>query len=951
MRRMGKHRLASLDWENCVTSAFDAPHASNADELAVLALRQSLEGENQAIYDYQNWVNQLPEGHPVREGLVDIMREERAHVGELQQMLELMDLAESDDFEGGVEEVGAPRTGGRFIPYGSAHGKIVDDVMRRGGFDCTVHNLGSVEYDGPARDGELAIYGLEAPSIGYIDGWPVSLHFGLRCVSAVNIVDAVEQMNDKLRRGGMGGNYSIKLSGRNGGRVKRAQTVWNEYPVRLPRDRSQWDVNGSYADPQYDRAVNTEYSYVDGNGIRYTILEESQNGGEGRFDLSYRPSSSIDRSSYFANSFESAVETLERHTNEYIEASIRNNDPTYRGEQYLGSKAGSGRRRASQNAKKNGGMMNRKRRFAEFHGDITDVMANIERMIGQCDSIEEAKEVVDQELNGIGGEDLEPLYQDYGAEDFFSLVDAIAEKLWTGKAEARRKARAIRAAYRRNASRTAPAKRVKRAQEADAILWADDGRDGMEAELSDGRSVAAFETSDGDYCWELYFPNGDYEDGDRHYYSIEDAMSAVEKKYNLYRMASRRKRVRAMRSSGKRVRTAAPHIELSGGGKVYLSSTSDYDPDAAHVYFVESNGETHSDDVWNFGVNDLIGAVTEYVQQYVTLSDSDLDAIDQLVNNHYDNMFGAPGYGSYDKVFSNRKPVRAMRRRATGSPDEMGGGTNVVGPLKNDNSNLSDDLSLDAPLNDGADADNADYQPDKAREKAMEARRRRRAMRKRAASLAAESLAEDIVNDGPYADEGELYDAIMDAVESSLVYGYDVWRIAREYCSDGDIAELFETEYADDVYDEVYKHDMSELVQGGEGEVEARKRRARKAKKPTRQSFRKRAQEADDEREDTPEFVDETGDDEDEDDEEEPEAEEAPEPEDDDEEREARRAAVRKAMKAARGKVQKGARRVDEPEKNGPKMRQPVRVQKRSSSAAGVARKQAASYDDSCLFM
>ena len=93
--------------------AFDAPHASNADELAVLALRQSLEGENQAIYDYQNWVNQLPEGHPVREGLVDIMREERAHVGELQQMLFDMGFDEENDFEDGRVEVdtGDERTG------------------------------------------------------------------------------------------------------------------------------------------------------------------------------------------------------------------------------------------------------------------------------------------------------------------------------------------------------------------------------------------------------------------------------------------------------------------------------------------------------------------------------------------------------------------------------------------------------------------------------------------------------------------------------------------------------------------------------------------------------------------------------------------------------------------------------------------------------------------------
>ena len=428
-------------------------------------------------------------------------------------------------------------------------------------------------------------------------------------------------------------------------------------------------------------------------------------------------------------------------------------------------------------------------------------------------------------------------------------------------------------------------------------------------------------------------------------------------------------------------------------------------------------------------------------------------------------------FNMYVKRNANNGRRANLRRRATGSPDEMGGGTNVVGPLKNDNRNLSDDLSLDTPLNDGADADNADYQPDKARERAMEARRRRRAMRTRAgsqshiyeivnvveadapydsdddlqeaidsaidnafiytqdvfeiaadyvsdrdiipmfidefyedvvsqidrsslvkdededyniyacrktngrkrggmyvkrsagknrrvkkasmrrtASWAAESLAEDIVNDGPYADEDELYDAIMDAIDSSLIYSSDVWRIAQEYCSDGDIAELFETDYADDVYNEVYKHDMSELIKGGEGEVEARRRRARKAKRPTRQSFRKRAQEADeDEDGDLPEFLEE-GDGDDEGDEEEPEEEpEDEEPaEEPEEDREARRAAVRKAMKAARGKVQKGARRIDEPEKNRPQMRQPVRVQKRSANVAG---KPSATYDDTCLFM
>lgn len=193
--------------------AFDAPHASNADELAVLALRQSLEGENQAIYDYQNWVNQLPEGHPVREGLVDIMREERAHVGELQQMLFDMGFDEESDFEGGRVEVdtGGERTGSKFISYGSVSGRVVND-LRSKGFGCVIYNLGSAEYDGPSRDGELTLYGLEAPGIGYVDGWPISSQYGLRCVSAYNIIDAVEEMNDKLRRSGVCRHYSIRVA-------------------------------------------------------------------------------------------------------------------------------------------------------------------------------------------------------------------------------------------------------------------------------------------------------------------------------------------------------------------------------------------------------------------------------------------------------------------------------------------------------------------------------------------------------------------------------------------------------------------------------------------------------------------------------------------------------------------------------------------------------------------
>lgn len=135
--------------------AFDAPHASSADELAVLALRQSLEGENQAVYDYQNWVNQLPEGHPVREGLIDIMREERAHVGELQQMLFDMGFGEEDDFEGGRREVSASahsetgKTAGSGYAFDKREGKAqmrfaytVKDNVTKEVYDCeTVGDL------------------------------------------------------------------------------------------------------------------------------------------------------------------------------------------------------------------------------------------------------------------------------------------------------------------------------------------------------------------------------------------------------------------------------------------------------------------------------------------------------------------------------------------------------------------------------------------------------------------------------------------------------------------------------------------------------------------------------------------------------------------------------------------------------------------------------------------
>ena len=124
----------------------------------------------------------------------------------------------------------------------------------------------------------------------------------------------------------------------------------------------------------------------------------------------------------------------------------------------------------------------------------------------------------------------------------------------------------------------------------------------------------------------------------------------------------------------------------------------------------------------------------------------------------------------------------------------------------------------------------------------------------------------------------------------------------------------------------------------------------RKPARQTRRSFCKSAQEADEDKaDDLPEFLEEEGDDEDDDEPEEESEDDDEEPAEEPEDREARRAAVRKAMKAARSKAQKrSAAKADEPEKNRPQMRQPVRVQKRSANVAG---KPSATYDDTCLFM
>ena len=88
-----------------------AQETTVGDDPRRAALRQSLEGENKAIYDYQNWIDQLPDGDDVRIQLESIRDEEQAHIGELSQLLFELYPDEKNNFSDGQSEVTSTKNG------------------------------------------------------------------------------------------------------------------------------------------------------------------------------------------------------------------------------------------------------------------------------------------------------------------------------------------------------------------------------------------------------------------------------------------------------------------------------------------------------------------------------------------------------------------------------------------------------------------------------------------------------------------------------------------------------------------------------------------------------------------------------------------------------------------------------------------------------------------------
>lgn len=99
------------DWDVRIGSIL-AKVAQNVDlkdlsemELKKMAIRDNIKAENDAIMMYSKYIDLLPAGDPVRNGLEDIRDEERAHTGELHQLLVSLDPEEQFDFDEGVAEV------------------------------------------------------------------------------------------------------------------------------------------------------------------------------------------------------------------------------------------------------------------------------------------------------------------------------------------------------------------------------------------------------------------------------------------------------------------------------------------------------------------------------------------------------------------------------------------------------------------------------------------------------------------------------------------------------------------------------------------------------------------------------------------------------------------------------------------------------------------------------
>lgn len=81
------------------------------EQIEVAAIRENMKLENDAILAYDRYINALPISSKVRQGLSEIRDEEKAHIGELQQLLENEDPGEARIMEEGRGEVGSFKSG------------------------------------------------------------------------------------------------------------------------------------------------------------------------------------------------------------------------------------------------------------------------------------------------------------------------------------------------------------------------------------------------------------------------------------------------------------------------------------------------------------------------------------------------------------------------------------------------------------------------------------------------------------------------------------------------------------------------------------------------------------------------------------------------------------------------------------------------------------------------
>lgn len=103
-----KTRRSSRSFFSKSASEFDG---MTVEQIEVAAIRENMKLENDAILAYDRYINALPISSKVRQGLSDIRDEEKAHIGELQQLLENEDPGEARMMEEGRGEVGSYRSG------------------------------------------------------------------------------------------------------------------------------------------------------------------------------------------------------------------------------------------------------------------------------------------------------------------------------------------------------------------------------------------------------------------------------------------------------------------------------------------------------------------------------------------------------------------------------------------------------------------------------------------------------------------------------------------------------------------------------------------------------------------------------------------------------------------------------------------------------------------------